>query len=84
MIELRRTDNVLLDPKFVMENLTELEDRSCQNNIFIDGIPERSSEIWKICNKEVIKIIIMKSKIDITDGFKLESYPVWVNFKERN
>ena len=57
-IELRRTDNVLLDPKFVMENLTELEDRSCQINIFIEGIPKRSSEIWKICNKEVSKLLL--------------------------
>ena len=35
-IELRRTDNVLLDPKFVMENLTELEDRSCQNILILN------------------------------------------------
>ena len=65
-IELRGTDNDLIDPNFIMENLTELKNRSCQNNVWVDGIPERSSEIWKGFTKEVMKINIIKNKIDIT------------------
>ena len=40
-----------------MEKLTELEDRSRQNNVRIDGIPEASGETWKSCKEEVTKII---------------------------
>ena len=36
--------NDFLDPIFVMENLTELEDRSRRNNVRMDGIPETSNE----------------------------------------
>ena len=36
--------NDLLNPIFVMEKLTELEDRSRRNNVRMDGIPETSNE----------------------------------------
>ena len=58
-----------------MENLTELKDRSCQNNVWVDGIPERSSEIWKSFTKEVMKINIIKNKIDITDSIEERVIP---------
>ena len=40
----REIEDDLLDPTFVMEKLTELEDRSRLNNVLIDSIPEISNE----------------------------------------
>ena len=61
----------LLDLNIAMEKLlTELEDRSYQNNFQIDHIPETSCETWESCQVELIKII--KSKWDITDDIKID------------
>ena len=62
--DLREIEDDLLDPTFVMEKLTELEDRSRRNNVRIDGIPETPNETWENCEEEVRKII--RNKLDIT------------------
>ena len=57
-------------PVFVMEKLSELEDRSRRNNVRIDGIPETPNETWENCEEEVRKII--RNKLDITDGIEID------------
>ena len=42
-----------IDPKYVQDKLTELEDGSRRNNIRIDGIKETKGEMWNDCKKEV-------------------------------
>ena len=66
----REIEDHLLDPTFVMEKLTELEDRSRQNNVRIDSIPEKPNETWENCKKEVRKII--RNKLDITDDIEID------------
>ena len=61
----------LLKHNFVIEKITDLEDRPPQNNVQIDGIPETSREIWGSC-EEVIKII--KCKLDITDDIEIDCF----------
>ena len=56
-----------------MEKLTELEDKSRQNNVRIDSIPETSIETLENCEEEVMKIIF--KKIDITDNIKIDRFP---------
>ena len=68
--DLREIEDDLLDPTFVMEKLTELEDRSRQNNVRIDGIPETPNETWGNCDEEMRKII--KNKLDITDDIEID------------
>ena len=68
--DLREIEDDLLDPTFVMEKLTELEDRSRRNNVRIDSIPEISNETWESCEEKVRKII--KNKLDITDDIELD------------
>ena len=42
-----------IDPKYVLDKLTELEDRSCQNNLRIDEIKETKGETWNDCKEKV-------------------------------
>ena len=66
----RKIEDDLLDPTFVMEKLTEIDDRSRQNNVRFDGIPETSNETWESCEEEVIQII--KNKLGITDDIEVD------------
>ena len=68
--DLREIEDHLLDPTFVMEKLTELEDRSRRNNVRIDGIPETSNETWESCEEEVRNFI--KNKLDVTDDIEIQ------------
>ena len=68
--DLREIEDDLLDPTFVMEKLTELEDRSWRNNVRIDGIPETPNETWENCEEEVKKIA--RNKLDITDDIEID------------
>ena len=43
---IRELDEDLLDPDFVTEKLIELEDRSRQNNLRINGVEETPNERW--------------------------------------
>ena len=36
----------LLDPNYVSSKLTESEDRSTRNNLYIDGIYEKPNKTW--------------------------------------
>ena len=68
--DLREIEDDLLDPTFVMEKLTELEDRSWRNNVRIDGIPETPNETRESCEEEVKKIA--RNKLDITDDIEID------------
>ena len=68
--DLREIEDELLDPTFVMDKLTELEDRSRWNNVRIDGIPETPNETWENCEEEVRKVI--RNKLDITDDIEID------------
>ena len=76
----REIEDHLLDPTFVMEKLTELEDRSWRNNVRIDGIPETPNETWENCEEEVRKII--KNKLDITDDIEIDRCHCMVKFQK--
>ena len=78
--DLREIEDDLLDPTFVMEKLTELEDRSRRNNVRIDGIPETPNETWENCEEEVRKII--KNKLDITDDIEIDRCHCMVKFQK--
>ena len=58
-------DEDLLDPDFVTEKLIELEDRSRQKNLRIDGVEEKTpNETWDVCEEKVQSII--KEELGIT------------------
>ena len=54
---IRELDEDLLDPDFVTEKLIELEDRSRQNNLRINGVEETPNETWDICEEKVQSIV---------------------------
>ena len=60
----------LLDPDFVTEKLIELEDRSRQKNLRIDGVEETPNETWDICEEKVQSII--KGELGITAEIELD------------
>ena len=60
----------LLDPDFVTEKLIELEDRSRQDNLRIDGVEETPNETWDICEEKVQSII--KEELGITAEIELD------------
>ena len=41
-----------LDPSFIEDKLIDLEDRSRQNNLRVDGSKERPNETWEDCKSE--------------------------------
>ena len=49
-----------IDPKYVLDKLTELEDRSCQNNLRIDEIKETKGETWNDCKENVQDMFAQK------------------------
>ena len=79
--DLREIEDDLLDPTFVMQKLTELEDRSRRNNVRIEDIPEISNETWKSCEEEVRKII--KNKLDMTDDIEVDCYHRMSKFQRK-
>ena len=72
--DLREIEDDLLDPTFVMEKLTELEDRSRRSNV----IPETPNETLGNCEEEMRKII--KNKLDITDDIEIDRCHCMVKF----
>ena len=45
-----------VDPNYVLDKLTELEDRSHKNNLHIDGINEEKGEKWEMCETKMKNI----------------------------
>ena len=45
-----------VDPNYVLDKLTELEDRSRRNNLRIDGINEEKRETWEMCETKIRNI----------------------------
>ena len=58
-----------VDPKYVQDKLTELEDRSRRNNIRIDGIKETKGETWNDCEEKVHDMFAQKLGLD---GIEIE------------
>ena len=58
-----------IDPKYVQDKLTELEDRSRRNNIRIDGIKEAKGETWNDCEEKVQDMFAQKLGLD---GIEIE------------
>ena len=58
-----------IDPKYVLNKLTELEDRSRRNNIRIDGIKETKGETWNDCEEKVQDMFAQKLGLD---GIEIE------------
>ena len=60
----------LLHPEYVKEKLIELEDRSRQNDLQIDGVEETPNETWDICEGKVQDIV--KNKLGITTEIEFD------------
>ena len=71
-----------IDPKYVQDELTELEDRSRRNNIRIDGIKEMKGETWNDCEEEVQDMFAQKLGLD---GIETEcAHRVKLNNRDSN
>ena len=71
-----------IDPKYVQDKLTELEDRSRRNNIRIDGIKEMKGETWNDCEEEVQDMFAQKLGLD---GIETEcAHRVKLNNRDSN
>lgn len=47
--QIKSVENDHLDQEEFPSKLIELEDRSRRNNFVIDGVQEKSNEIWELC-----------------------------------
>ena len=70
----------LLDPDFVAEKLIELEDRSWQNNLRINGVKETPNKTWDVCEEKVHSII--KEEFEITAEIELDRFHCTSKFKK--
>ena len=74
-----------IDPKYVQDKLTELEDRSRRINIRIDGIKETKGETWNDCEEKVLilietKLLRFKGKTKIfQNANKLKGQNIFIN-----
>ena len=59
-----------LDPEYAHNKLVDLEDRSRQNNLNIDGIKEKVGKSWEDCKAEAEKFF--REKLDIEDKTIIE------------
>ena len=53
-----------IDPDKVEKKLTDLEDRSRRNNLWIDGVAEENGEAWDDCKQKV------KDKVKVLQNCK--------------
>ena len=49
----------------LQEKISEMEDRSCRNNIRVDGVTDEKWETWEDCKNKVLKIL--RDKLEIKD-----------------
>ena len=70
-----------IDPDYVNDSLSEMqekmsekEDRSCRNNIRVDGVTEEKGETWEDCENKVLEIL--RDKFEIEDVKIERSYRV--------
>ena len=61
---IQETYEYQIDPKYVQDKITELEDRSRQNNIRIDGIKETKGDTWNDCEEKVQVLFAQKLGLD--------------------
>ena len=59
-----------VDPNYVLDKLTELEDRSRRNNLRIDGINEQKGETWEMYETKIKNIF--QEKLEIHDDIFIE------------
>ena len=59
-----------LDPAFIEDKLIDLEGRSSWNNLKVDGIKERSNEVWEDCENELHDHF--KESLDIEEEVLIE------------
>ena len=59
-----------LDPAFIEDKLIDLEGRSSRNNLKVDGIKERSNEVWEDCENELHDHF--KESLDIEEEVLIE------------
>ena len=52
-----------VNPNYVLEKLTKLEDRLRRKNLCIDGINEEKGKIWEMCETRIKNIFQKKSEI---------------------
>ena len=62
--DIREIYGYQVDSKCVQNKLTALEDRSCRNNIKIDGIKETKGERWNECEEKVQDMFAQKLGLD--------------------
>ena len=48
----------------LQDKIYEMEDRSCRNNILLDGVTEEKGETWEYCEKKVLEILTDKLEIE--------------------
>ena len=56
--------NYQIDPEEVGKKLTNLEDRSRRNNLWIDGAAEENGETWDDCKHKVKEIFMDELELD--------------------
>ena len=61
-----------IDPNYVNDSLSELQDkisemeeRSCRNNIRVDGVTEEQGETWEDCENKLSEIL--RDKLEVAD-----------------
>ena len=67
-----------VDPDYIQHKLIQLEDRSWQNNIRIDGIEEEEGETWEMSEAKTTKVF--KEKLGIENEIIIE----WAHRTKRN
>ena len=65
--DIQETYEYQIDPKYVQDKLTDLEDKSRENNIRIDGIKETKGETWNDCEEKVQDMFAQKLGLDDTE-----------------
>ena len=68
---MKKLDEDLLDPDFVIEKLIELEDRLQQNHLRMGCVEETPNEAWDVCKEKVQGII--KEELVITAEIELDN-----------
>ena len=59
-----------IEPSYVLDKLTELEDRSRRNNLHLDGINGEKDETWGMCETKIKNIF--QDKLEIHEDIIIE------------
>lgn len=78
---IKSVENDFLYPEEVSSKLIESEERSCSNNLSIDGIHETPSETWDLCEENLQNIIM--NKLGIEGPVEIEQWHQ-MGYKQQN